>query len=563
MLKIFSFYLTIVLFQSPLAQAFSVVTGTQGATSAAVEVLRRGGTAADAMVAAAFALNVTEPYNIGIGGGGFFLANQPTKTGNKTSYWDARETAPIATTPELLLQKNGKDPIPYYPERVSGPNPVGVPGFIAGLAEAHKKLGKLPWKTLLQPAIKLAREGFPIPSHFAFVLDEEWPRLRMFPFSLAAFGNGEGSPLVRGQVLRQPLLARTLENIAEKGPKEFYSGALAQSWVARAQELGVRIQPKDVADYKPLVRNPIEYTVFGKTVMTAPPPSASSIAVAGPLRYLEHYYRKHDTPKPNSAERIIVTTEALRYYQEFRNANIADPPHAKIDPQLFYQSGAEFASWSEINKRIASRLEKIETAVTNTTVSEDHYASSHTAHLSVIDDQGLAVAFTGTIEQWFGSGITVTGHGFLLNNQLSDFSPEPENINAPRAGKRPRSNMSPMIILEKGQTLGVVGCAGGARIPTTLVELLENYYVFSMTGAESTAYPRFHPTGEKDLEIEEGYPKAVYERLEEAGYKLKHVTDLGSTAQALLRRTSKLPWEVTAESRSARGYGFQWEPRIK
>lgn len=573
-MKIILLVLSLTLSLAPkLAQAFAVATGTPEATEAAIETLKRGGNAVDAMVAASFALNVTQPANMGIGGGGFFLAKD--KTG-QLLLWNSRETGPASAHEKMFLDGDGK-PLTHYPDAVTGPNPVGVPGFTMGLWEAHKKLGSLSWKILLQPAIRLAREGHPISRAYEEMLAGEWPRLKRFPTTAALFGDGQGSHLKAGRVVRNPMLAKTLEIIANKGGQAFYQGPLAAAWTAEAQKLGVKITLEDLKNYKVQRTNPVEYKFLGMRLATMAPPSAAGITVGGTLRYLEQYYKTHPLPAPDSAKRIIITTEALKYFQELRNEAIADPPHSKLDPKKWLGSADEKAAWVEIDKRVEERLSKIETAVafSEKDVSEKLFAKrlatlalfagsdkkpalerGHTAHLSIVDDHGMAVSFTTTIEEIFGSAITVTGHGFLLNNELSDFAKTPDHPNAPAPGKRPRSNMSPHLVFDHtGKLLGVLGCAGGGRIPTMLVLALENYFLHKMSGREAVAFTRFHPS-EKVLMVERSLPKKVIGQLEEAGYEVEvkevysYPEALGGTLQALLRRSGSAKWEAVTEPRA-------------
>lgn len=558
------------------AHAFAVATGTPEATEAAIEILKRGGNAVDAAIAAAFALNASQPANTGIGGGGFFLAKDRS---GKLSLWNSRETAPASAHEKMFLDQNGK-PLTHYPDAVTGPNPVGVPGFALGLWEAHKKLGSLPWKTLLQPAIRIAREGHPISQGYEQMLAGEWPRLKDFPTSVAIFGDGNGSHLKAGRIIRNPMLAKTLETIAKKGAPAFYRGALADTWVSEAQKLGVRITKDDLKGYKVEAVAPVEYKALGLRFATMAPPSAAGLTVGGTLRFLEHYYKTHERPAADSAKRIIVTTEALKYFQELRNKTIADRSHAKLDPAKWLGSPAEKTAWKEIEKQIEERLSKIETAVVinEKDVADKLFAKrlatlalfsgvekkakpqvherGHTAHLSVIDDKGMAVSYTSTIEEIFGSAMVVTGHGFLLNNELSDFTKTPGHANSPAPGKRPRSNMSPHLIFDqRGNLLGAIGCAGGQRIPTMIVLALENYLMHKMGGREAVAFTRFHPSGDALL-VERTLSENTIRQLKEAGYDVEvkevygYPEALGGTLQALLRRSAADKWEAVTEPRA-------------
>lgn len=549
------------------ANNIAIATSHQMATEIAQEILKSGGNALDATVAASFMLNVVQPYKMGIGGGGIILIRTP-----KTStVLDHREEAPKSAHEKMFIAGDGM-PLKRDPDAITGPLPVGIPGTPAGLFEAHKQFGKLPWKRLIEPAIAVAKNGFPITQLFEEELQENWNRMRAFPVTISCFSDGEGNYLKRGKVLRQPQLASTLEKIANQGGMTFYTGELAKSWLPEAQKLGVKIDADELKNYKVRNQKPITYKAFNFNALTAGPPSTGALLLAGTIRYLEHYY-KFQSAKTNSqitadsAKRIIVTAETLRFYQQMRDEKLADIGFGKMDPQKYLNSADEINAWTEIDKRIAARLEKIETAVTQNidfSVSPTRFyanvnrkpedESSHTAHLSVSDAQGMSVAYTTTIEAIFGSGMVVPNHGFLLNNELSDFDFEPGKPNSAAPHKRPRSNMSPTIFSEaipgkSEQPVAIVGAAGGTRIPTTIAEILENYYIHKMSAREAVAYPRFHPMKDSKLEIEKGYSSEVIKKLKIAGYQVEEIPTMWSVAEILLRRSSNDKWEAASESR--------------
>lgn len=535
------------------AHPFAVATPTPLATEAAVTTLKNGGNAMDAAVAATFALNVTQPFMMGIGGGGFLIASQD----GTVTLWNHRETAPASVRATLFLQRNGQ-PIPAFPERMTGPNPVGVPGTVAGIYAAHQRLGTLPWKHLIQPAIRIARDGFPIPKKFGEMLALEWSRISAFPATTSTFGDESGRPLKTGDVLHQPLLAATLEAIADKGAAEFYTGALSRAWLTQARKLGVRITADDLRNYKVRMDPPVRYHVFGLDAYSPSPPSASGIMVAGTLRFLEHYYATHARPPAYSAMRVIVTSEALAHFQKLRNATIADVPFSKLDPMKFLGSADEVAAWDAITAAIAERMGRMRshtsahlaTGMSRKTEAYTPGPEGHTAHISIVDDHGMAVSYTNTIEHLFGSGMVVPEYGFLLNNELSDFAAEPGLPNSPAPGKQPRSNMSPTLLMDGRQDIvGVVGCAGGGFIPTVIVETLENYYLHQMTARKALASPRFQPDGDNKLKIEKTMPSATIAALRKAGYDLTVVDVFNGVAQVLLRRNATAGWEAVSEPR--------------
>ena len=539
---------------SSRAFPFAVVSGTPQATQAAIEILRVGGNAVDAMVAASFALNVTQPYNMGIGGGGFFLVAPPGPALDSSVspvVLEHREQAPASAHKAMFLGTDGKS-IPSA-ERMTGANPVGVPGTVAGLFEAHKKYGKLKWARVLKPALELARQGFPISSNFELVLKDEWARISTFPETARVFGDGHGGPLKMGRLLKQPELAQTLSEISQKGGSAFYEGALAEKWLASAQGLGVKLVKEDLRAYRVRTKKSVEFEVFGHRFYTLDAPSGGSFLVAGALRFLEQYYRQHPVPAADSVERVVVSAEAIRYYQGLRDQKIADGVVGSFD---FFWSAAEKSAWTEITRRIDERIKSSAVAGVSRLSNGALEKTGHTAHLSVVDDHGMAVSYTTTIEQHFGSGLVVPGFGFLLNNELSDFSADPENINAPAAGKRPRSNMSPLLVYKGKRLVGVLGCAGGSRIPTTLVQILENLFIYGMNAQAASAFPRIHPAiiasegGREVLEVEAAFGEGMIGALKKLSLEVTTVP-IRTTAQVLFRGDGvRDAWQAAAESRS-------------
>lgn len=541
-----------------LATGYEIAAPTVQAAEVAAEMLERGGSAADAIVAASFALEVTQPYSMGMGGGGFLIAARQ----GRATFLNSRESAPASASAGMFLRPDGAQ-IPRYPDRETGPNPVGVPGTVRGLGALHRQFGRLAWSELLKPAIKFAQDGFPLTEKFEECLAEEWPRIQIFPVTRRAFSDEDGEPLKAGQLLKQPELARTLATLAEGGPDAFYIGPLAKSWLEHARQLGVRITTRDLASYAARVETPVRFSLFGFDGLTAPPSSAAGLMVAGTLRYLAQRPRRHRGPL--DLERVVATTEALAYHQEVSDRLIADPPYGRLDPRTYLGSDQERMAWRELDRRIAVRLARAQASQQSSEPpsqprsaptrdprpareSELPKGQGHTAHLSILDDDGLAVSYTTSIEEWFGSGLLIPGYGFLLNNELSDFSSEPGNPNAPAPSKRPRSNMSPTILLARDKPVAVVGCAGGALIPTVVVEMIENYYLEGLTARAALALPRFHPDGAALL-VDAGLPKRTLAGLKAAGYTVA-VKRVGGVAQALLRRRASDPFEAVSEPRS-------------
>jgi len=244
------------------------------------------------------------------------------------------------------------------------------------------------------------------------------------------------------------------------------------------------------------------------------------------------------------------------FYQKLRDEKLADLPFTKILPEKYINSVEEKEDWKKIEEKIKEKILKIKKEVTKNE-NHDFYVKnikpiSHTAHISIVDSN-FSVAYTTTIEALFGSGITVPQHGFLLNNELTDFNFKPGHPNSPAPLKRPKSNMSPTIFLEKVknsyQPVAVIGCAGGSGIPTSIVETLENYYIFKLDANVAAALTRFHPISENVLEVEKNLPKSIQKELEEAGYKIQLIDQMWSVLNALLRRSHNDKWEAVSEPR--------------
>jgi len=251
------------------AKSIAVASSHPLVTQTAIDVLNENGSAVDALIASSFVLNVVQPYKMGIGGGGILVLFD----GKTSITQDHREMAPLSSHEKMFLDEK-ENPIPYD-KAITGPNPVGIPGTVKGLYEIHKKYGKKKWKDLLKPAIQIAKNGFPITKFFTEEIIDNWDRLLLFPITASIFSNGEGHPMLERQILKQPLLANTLTQIAENGGEDFYTGNLAKSWTLAAQKEGVKITLDDLKLYKTRTNKPIDYEVFNFKAITAHPPSSS------------------------------------------------------------------------------------------------------------------------------------------------------------------------------------------------------------------------------------------------------------------------------------------------
>lgn len=460
------------------------------AVEAGLEVLRRGGSAVDAAIAVQMVLGVVEPQASGIGGGGFLL-HYDGATGAITVY-DGRETAPAGAAPTMFLGADGK-PIGMLGAVVSGIS-VGVPGAVAMLELAHKEQGKLPWAALFQPAIDKARDGFAVPPRLAGWLQRmptDDPDIR------AVYFNADGSPKKAGERITNPALAETLRLIAEQGPRALYEGDIAREMVERVHK---HVRPgtlslADLASYKPVKREPVcgPYRVW--IVCGMPPPSSGGIAILQVLGLLEPFELWRD--KPDDLRSLHLIAEASRLAFADRDRYVADPAFVSV-PVAGLLSPAYLAE----RRKLISPDRSM--GVVGPGVPPG-YVERGTSHISIVDRWGNAVAFTTTIEAPFGSRIMVKG--FLLNNELTDFSAVPEVDGKPVAnrvepGKRPRSSMSPTFILDRDRKLfAALGSAGGARIIGDTLQTVIGLLDWNMSMQDAIAQPRIiNMNGATELE---------------------------------------------------------------
>lgn len=468
--------------QGVLSQRYMVAAATPAAARAGEEILAQGGSAIDAAIAVQSMLTLTEPQSSGLGGGGFIL------------YWhaesqrlytiDARETAPAAATPALFLDAQGKPPESFM-EAVTGGRSVGTPGILRGLELAHEKWGELPWSTLFQSTISAAEQGFEVSPRLAKLLAMELsPGLtKMSPGSDYFYPNGQA--LTTGTVRNNPELAQSLKLIAEQGADAFYRGPIAEKIIAAVQNSPINpglLSTQDLADYEALVREPVcaEYRVY--EVCGMGPPSSGGITVLQILGLLENF-PVADWPV-NGELASHYFTQASRLAFADRNRYIADSDFVEVPVQQllnkdYLASRAQLISEHDMGKAQAGTPSELNAQLSYADDQSPEFPN--TTHVSIVDAQGNVFSMTSSIEMGFGSGVMAAG--FLLNNQLTDFSIIPEQngklvANRVQAGKRPRSSMAPMMVFDQqGAPLHAVGSPGGARIinyvAQTLVGLLD------------------------------------------------------------------------------------------
>ena len=510
-------------FASPTAKDHLVVSASQIASDVGAAVMADGGNAVEAAVATAFALAVTVPRAGNIGGGGFLLY-QPAD-GEPIAY-DFREKAPGGATEDMWLVNGKYDPVRHHDSHLA----VGVPGTVAGLYMAWTDNGSLPWERLVSPAIELAERGFTVGPGLAASLESAMPRLERYEASLEQFTR-RGELLAEGETLRQPELARTLERIAVLGPAGFYGGETAALSVAEMGRGGGIITLADLQDYEAVRREPIVGEYRDHTVIGFPPPSSGGVVTVQALNTLEGF--DLEGYGFGSARTLHLFAETMRRAYADRALHLGDPD---------FNSGMPIARLTSkrYGERKRARINPAAADVSSPDTFRWPAESFETTHLSVVDGDRNAVALTYTLEQSYGSAITVPGAGFLLNNEMGDFNPKPgmttarghigtpPNLTAP--GKRMLSSMSPTIVLKDGEVYIVTGSPGGRTIITTVVQTIVNIIDFGMSAQEATDAPRAHHQWLPDeLRLEaEGFGGGARMALEALGHSVRVLEPWGA-----------------------------------
>jgi gamma-glutamyltranspeptidase/glutathione hydrolase len=448
---------------------------------AAEEILKAGGNAVDAAVATAFALAVTYPEAGNLGGGGFMTL----LVDGKPYFLDYRETAPAAARADMFLGADGE---PVAERSMYGNLAVGTPGTVRGMAMAHKRFGKLPWATVLAPSIRYARDGFLATPQLIGILDGS-----RAPFAATNFEAHFGG-LKAGQMFRQPALADTLERIAKGGDKGFYEGQTADLIVAQMQRGPAKglITREDLVAYKAVWREPLRADWRGYGVITAPPPSSGGIALMQLLLMKQDAGKLFAGAPLNSPQYIHLVSEIEKRVFADRAEYLGDPDFVKV-PVAALIAPAYVA-------RRAAEIDPDRPSPTRAVVPG--LEKPQTTHFSIVDRWGNAVSNTYTLNGWFGSGVVVEGAGFLLNDEMDDFSAKPGapnmfgvvggSANAIAPGKRPLSSMTPTILTKDGKVAMVIGTPGGSRIFTSVFQVLADVYDYGLSLAEAQKAQRFH-----------------------------------------------------------------------
>jgi gamma-glutamyltranspeptidase/glutathione hydrolase len=507
-----------------------VVTQNAIASEVGAEILRKGGNAVDAAVAVGFALAVTLPRAGNIGGDGFMLVH--TAATRETVVIDFRSVAPAAARLEMFVDKKGEE----SPQASRGYRASAVPGTVAGLELAHRRYGKLSWKDVVTPARRLAAEGIVLTPDEAFVFS--WARERMAE-SVAGqrtFYKPGGELYRAGEVLKQPDLAWSLGQIADHGADAFYKGEIARRFAADMKAHKGLITLEDLAAYKPVVREPLMGTYRGYTVATTPPASSGGATLLQMLNILESFDLKA-LGGSGSSGALHVMAEAMKLAYADRYRHLGDTDFVKVPLKGFTSKayGAQQASRIDVNQAKSAKA----------LGAGDpwKYESPSTTHFSIADSAGNAVSTTYTLGADFGSGVMVEGTGFVLNNQMNNYSHEqaveaarkgrasPPNAMAP--GKRMLSTMMPTLVFKDGKPWLVTGTPGGSTIIDTVLQVIVNVIDFDLNIAEATHQPRIFQAATDTLEVEPNFNPDTVAAFRARGHSVKAAETMGS-AQSIM-----------------------------
>ena len=509
-----------------IASDFMVVTQNKHATEVGYDILRKGGNAVDAAVAVGFALAVTLPRAGNLGGGGFVLIYD--KESEEISAIDYRSAAPSSATSDLFLEK---DKVIRFGHLVNA-----VPGSVAGLLKAHKDHGSLPLDDLLKPAISLAQDGFEVTHDLNYVL--EWGKESMLAnqASKDKFYDLNEAPVQVRSILKQPNLAKTLFKISKKGSEIFYKGEIAK-WISEESlSSGGLITMEDMAAYKAKLREPIETSYRGYRVVTMPPAASGGLVLLQTLNILENFDLKE--LGHNSAKTVHLLSESMQRAYADRAAYHGDPDYYEVPIKQMLNR--------QYSRDLADQI--FETRTPNGQIFAGDLSkydeSPDTTHFSIIDSKGNAVSNTYTLGSSFGSGVTIEKGGFLMNNQMRNFSHfygrEDVNFGTSEAnklepGKRMISTQTPTLVFKPdGQLLMILGSPGGGRIPNIITQVISNVIDHEMSFSEAVMAPRINQRLEGKLQLETGFSPDTIQLLKQRGHEPEISTTMGSVQAIFL-----------------------------
>jgi|HubBroStandDraft_6_1064221.scaffolds.fasta_scaffold48647_1 gamma-glutamyltranspeptidase/glutathione hydrolase len=493
-----------------------VVAQEELATDVGVSILRAGGNAVDAAVAVGFALAVTHPYAGNLGGGGFMLIRMAD---GRASFIDFREKAPGRASHDMYLDAN-RNPTN---ESVVGWRSAGVPGTVRGFELAHKKYGRKSWADLVSPAVALADKGFPVSRWQMNSWRRAAPLLSQFPESQRTFLN-RGAFYEWQETFRQPELARTLERIGRLGARDFYEGETGHLLANAMAKNGGLITLADLHDYKAVERAPLEGDYKGYRIITSPPPSSGGVGLLQMLAMLNTTgYEKYGA---GSAEAYHYMAEVMRRFYADRSQYLGDPDFVKNPISALLAPSYVQARRATIDPEHATPSDSVKPGL------PAEHEGTNTTHYSIVDQEGNAVAVTYTLNDAYGSGVTVPGAGFLLNDEMDDFAAKPGTpnmfelvqgeANAIAPGKRPLSSMVPTIIVKDGKPFLILGAPGGPVIITAVLQVILNVIDFGMNVQDAVDFPRVHQQWKPDrLDVEKGVSPDTIALLQRMGYAVE------------------------------------------
>ncbi len=511
-----------------------VVAGQADAARIGVEVLQEGGNAVDAAIAVGFALAVTLPNAGNVGGGGFMLIR--FADGSTTSL-DFRERAPAAATRTMYVDPLTDQVRPDLSTR--GHLAVGVPGTVAGLLKAHEQHGSLPFERLIEPAIELAAEGFFLANRQARLFNRYQPEFSDFESTMRYFSKPGGASYVGGELFVQEDLAAVLRRVRDQGFDGFYNGRTADLIVAEMERGGGFITHEDLATYEPVVREPVFGAYHDHRVISMAPPSSGGVSLIQMLQALQPFpLRAMGWQSPES---IHLFGEVMRRSYADRSHWMGDPAYADVPAEALMDREYVTSRMTTFSSERASTSQE----VGHGTPPDLPEESTETTHFSIVDDAGNAVAVTYTINDLYGSKLVVDGAGFFLNDEMDDFTAAPgePNLwglvqgerNSVRPGARPVSSMTPTILEDpEGRLFMVVGSPGGARIITTVLQVITNVIDYRMDIQAAVSAPRFHHQWlPDDLQHESGFTSTTLASLESLGWSTRRISTFGA-ADAIL-----------------------------
>ncbi|MCH8523139.1 MAG: gamma-glutamyltransferase, partial [Balneolales bacterium] len=474
----------------------AVVSATQEASEAGIEIMRKGGNAIDAAVAVKFALAVTFPAAGNLGGGGFMVIRSAD---GDVHTLDFREMAPGAAHRDMYLDEDGEviDRLSTFGHLASG-----VPGTVDGMIEALNRFGNLPLDVVIEPAIRLARDGFPLSWREASALNRSRNRFSQFDGSRMYFTKADGEDFYEGELFVQTDLAHTLQRIADNGRDGFYAGETADLIVQEMQQNGGIITHEDLQQYRSVWREPIEVTYRDYTMHLMGPPSSGGIAIAQMLQKLEPFNVRR--MGYNTPQTIHLVAEVTRRVYADRAEFLGDPDFFAVPQSQLLNPAYNRDRMRSFNPSRATPSEEVSHG--NPVAFSE---SVNTTHFSVVDRAGTAVSLTTTLNSGYGSFVSISGAGFLMNNEMDDFSIKPGvpnqfgllggEANAIEPGKRMLSSMTPTIVTRDGELYMVLGTPGGSTIMTTVLQVFLNVVEFGMNIQQAVAAPRFHHQWMPDL----------------------------------------------------------------